>query len=290
MARIPMVEEIKPCVSRRAMLLSLGAAALPALARSGNVEVGVCGSIDDFTKADQWGFDYFEPAAAAIAALNDQEFADFRRRVMASRLRCTSFNSLIRTLQVVGPGAHPDAVAAYLNSTLDRCRQLGARIVVWGSASSRNVPEGFSRDQAWRQITSFLQRAGDIARSKEIVVAIEPLRRQESNIINSGAEALRLVDEVNHPNVKMIIDYYHLREEKEDPEILHQAREQIVHLHFANPRGRRWPKTPNEDPEYGRFFELLKRIDYRGGISIEGQGTFDEDAAASLEFFRGELS
>ena len=277
-------------LSRRAVLLSLGAAALPAVAKTGGVEIGVCGSIDDFAKADQWGFDYFEPAAAAIAALNDQEFADFRRRVFASRLRCTSFNSLIRTLQVVGPSANPDAVTAYLGYTLDRCRQLGARIVVWGSASSRNVPEGFSRDQAWRQIASFLRNAGNLARPMDIVVAIEPLRKQESNIINTGAEALRLVREVNHPNVKMIIDYYHLRQEREDPDIVRQASDQIVHLHFANPTGRRWPKTPDEDPVYARFFELLKRIDYRGGISIVGQGTFDEDAAASLAFFRKELS
>ncbi len=277
-------------LSRRAVLLSLGAAALPAVAKTGGVEIGVCGSIDDFKKADQWGFDYFEPAAAAIAALNDQEFADLRRRVFASRLRCMSFNILIPTLQVVGPRANPEAVTAYLSCTLDRCRQLGARIMVWGSASSRNVPEGFSRDQAWRQITSFLRNAGNLARPMDLVVAIEPLRKQESNIINTGAEALRLVREVNHPNVKRILDYYHLRQEQEDPDIVRQASAQIVHLHFANPTGRRWPKTPDEDPVYARFFELLKRIDYRGGISIEGQGTFDEDAAASLAFFRKELS
>ena len=285
-----MAKEMQSGLSRRALLLSLGAAALPASAKTGNVEVGVCGSLDDFAKADRWGFDYFEPPAAATAALNDGDFADFRRRVLASRMRCKSFNGLIRTLQVVGPAANPEAVTAYLTSTLDRCRQLGARIVVWGSASSRNVPEGFSRDQAWGQITSFLRRAGDVARPLDIVVAIEPLRRQESNIINTGAEALRLVREVNHLNVKMIIDYYHLRQEKEDPEIVRQAGGQIVHLHFANPNGRRWPRTPDEDPEYGRFFELLKRIDYHGGISIEGQGTFDEDAAASLAFFREQLS
>jgi len=260
------------------------------LAKSGNVEVGVCGTLEDFAKADQWGFDYFEPSAAAIAALNYQDFEEFRRQVLASRLRCKSFNSLIRTLQVVGPKADLDAVTAYLNSTLDRCRRLGAAIVVWGSASSRNVPEGFPRDRAWKQITTFLRRAGEIAQAKDILVAIEPLRKQESNIINSGGEALQLLRDVNHPNVKMIIDYYHLREEQEDPEILRRAGHEIVHLHFANPSGRRWPKMLNEDPEYVRFFELLKWVDYRGGISIEGKGTFEDDAAASLKFFRQVLS
>lgn len=277
-------------LSRRTLLLSAGAAALAAPVQAKQVEVGVCGSIDEFAKASQYGFDYFEPAAAAVAAMNDQAFASFRERVLASNLRCKSFNSFIRTLRVVGPDVSQDALTSYVDSTLDRCRQLGAGIVVWGSASSRNVPEGYSREQAWQQIKTFLQRAGDIARSKNIVLAIEPLRRQESNIINSGAEALRLVHEVHHPHVKMIIDYYHLREEKEDPEILRTARDQIVHLHFANPNGRVWPKHTDEDPEYGRFFALVKQTNFRGGISIEGKGTFEEDAPASLAFFRKELS
>jgi sugar phosphate isomerase/epimerase len=277
-------------LSRRALLLSLGAAALPAPAKTGQVEIGVCGSVDDFAKAEQYGFDYFEPAAAAVAALSDPAFADFEKRVTKSKLRCECFNSFIRSLQVVGPAVNREALTAYMNTTLDRCRALGGTIIVWGSASSRNVPEGYSRDQAWQQIKTFLGIAGDLAKSRKIVIAIEPLRKQESNIINSGAEALRLVREVNHPNVEMIIDYYHLQQEKEDPEILVQARDSIVHLHFANPNGRVWPKKADEDPGYGKFFELVKKSGFRGGLSIEGRGTFEEDAAASLEFFRKELA
>ena len=270
------------------LLVGLGSA-VPALSKIGGVEIGVCGPNEDFGKAEKWGFDYFEPAALAIAALSEPAFAKFRETVLASRLRCRSFNSLIRSMRVVGPDADLEAVSAYLDTTLDRCRQLGGRIIVWGSAQSRNIPEGRSRDQTWREIKLFLQRAGDIAKTKDLVIAIEPLRKQESNIINSGADALRLVDEVNHPSVKMIIDYYHLRSENEDPAILLQARDQIVHLHFANPNGRRWPRSPDEDSEYGRFFELVRRIGYRGGLSIEGRGTLEEDGAASLAFFRSQL-
>jgi D-psicose/D-tagatose/L-ribulose 3-epimerase len=190
---------------------------------------------------------------------------------------------------VVGPEANLEAVGNYLESTLERCRQLGAKVAVWGSASSRNVPEGYSRDKAWSEIKTFLARAGEIARSKQIAIGIEPLRKQESNIINTGGEALRLVREVNHPNVKMIIDYYHLRVENEDPEIVREAREHIVHLHFANPEGRRWPKLASEDAEYGRFFRIVKEVGYAGGLSIEGNGTFEADADGSLKFFKEEL-
>jgi len=54
-----------------------------------------------------------------------------------------------------------------------------------------------------------------------------------------------------------------------------------VHLHFAILNGRVWPKSVDEDSEYRRFFDLVKKTGYRGGLSIEGKGTFDEDAAAS---------
>jgi len=98
------------------------------------------------------------------------------------------------------------------------------------------------------------------------------------------------VREVNHSNVKMIVDFYHLRQENEDPDIIRLAQKEIVHLHFANPEGRRWPHSASEDPQYSRFFSLIKEIGYQGGLSIEGNGTFENDAAASLAFFKEMLA
>jgi D-psicose/D-tagatose/L-ribulose 3-epimerase len=279
-------------ISRRNFLITLGAAALAAraMARTGSVEVGVCAKSADLENAVHYGFDYLEPSLAEISEMDDIKFAAFKARVLASPIRCESFNSFIRTLRVVGHDVDHAALQVYLERSLERASQLGGSVVVWGSAGSRNVPPGYSRERAWEQMKDFLRRAGGIAKSKGIVIAIEPLRKKESNIINTGAEALRLVRETGHPNVKMIIDYYHLREENEDPQIVWDARKEIVHFHFANPTGRLWPKDAGEDPLYGRFFALLKRIHFRGGISIEGRGTFASDAAASVEFFRRELA
>jgi len=128
--------------------------------------------------------------------------------------------------------------------------------------------------------------AGDVARHHDLVVAIEPLRRQESNILNTGGEALEMVRAAKHANVRMIIDYYHLREENEDPKVLETGQREIVHLHFANPHGRVWPHDLNEDDHYIDFFRYLKKIGYSGGISVEGKGTFENDGAASRAFFR----
>jgi len=283
------------------MLLGAGAAAAAAAAGfaqsaqdarapGSQVQIGVCAPPRDLEKAQSYGFDYLEPPAAALAAMSAADFQAFKAQVFASRLRCTSFNSFIRKLRVVGADVNTSEMQSYLDLCLPRCREVGGEIVVWGSAGSRNVPDGFPRARAWEQIKTFLRLAGDAARPQGLVIAIEPLRHQESNIINTAAEALQLVDELHHPNVRMIVDYYHMRVENEDPGIIWKGRHEIVHFHFANPQGRRWPRSPSEDPEYGRFFEIVKKMRFRGGISIEGNGSFEQDARASLEFFHQELA
>jgi sugar phosphate isomerase/epimerase len=278
--------------TRRTFLAGIAAAALcpPAWSRIGKISIGVCSH--DVAGAVKYGFDYIEPAAAEIAAMTQEQFAAFSHAVLASPIRCDSFNSLIRRpdLKVVGDAVPVAALREYLELCLPRCRSLGASVVVWGSAGSRNVPEGFPRERAWDQIAEFLRMAGEIALRHKVVIAIEPLRKQESNILNTGAETLQMVRKVKHPAIKMIIDYYHLRVENEDPHIVETARKEIVHLHFANPHGRLWPHDLAEDDHYTEFFRYLKKIHYAGGISIEGRGSFEKDAAASLEFFRRALA
>ena len=279
-------------VTRRTFLAGAAAAFVcpAAFGRAHQVKVGVC--TRDVAGAAKYGFDYIEPAAAEIAAMSQDQFRQFSDTVLASPLRCYAFNSFIRRpdLKVVGPEVPTTALKEYLEGCLPRCRHLGASIVVWGSAGSRNVPEGFSREQARDQIAAFLKIAGEVARRSKVIVAIEPLRRKESNILNTGAEALEMVRRVKHPNIKMIIDYFHLREENEDPRIVEIARREIVHLHFANPHGRVWPHDLPEDDHYAAFFRYLKKTGYSGGISIEGQGSFEKDGKASREFFRQALA
>jgi D-psicose/D-tagatose/L-ribulose 3-epimerase len=278
-------------ITRRTFLAGLAASPLYLRLResASQIKVGVCSR--DLAGAAKYGFDYIEPAAADIAAMSDDDFRGYAAEVLASPLRCHSFNSLVRRpdLKVVGDQVPLSALNEYLEQCLARCRRLGASVVVWGSAGSRNVPDGFSRQRAWEQIADFLRMAGDIARRHDLVVAIEPLRHQESNILNSGAEALEMVRTVKHPNVRMIIDYFHLREENEDPGILEVARREIVHLHFANPHGRLWPHDLGEDEHYGAFFQYLKKTGYSRGISVEGRGSFEKDGAASVAFFRNAM-
>jgi D-psicose/D-tagatose/L-ribulose 3-epimerase len=287
-------------ISRRTFLSAITVGALwqrPSASRSqtaspaaAKLRYGVC--TNDVAGAVKYGFDYIEPSAADIAGMSEDKFREYADQVLSSPIRCEAFNSFIRRpeLVVLGNDVPVAALNDYMEACLARCRKLGASIVVWGSAGSRKVPDGFSRERARQQIAEFLRTAGDIARRYEIVIAIEPLRRQESNILNSGAESLEMVQMVQHPNVRMIIDYYHMREENEDPRIVETAKDEIVHLHFANPQGRVWPHNLSEDAPYRSFFRYIKNVDYAKRISIEGRGSFDVDAIRSLTFFHEALS
>src|SRR5215471_743984 len=152
-------------ITRRAFLAGAAATSLYMYAfdKSQKVKVGVCSR--DVANAQKYGFDYIEPAAADIAAMSDDQFKQYADTVLASPLRCHAFNSFIRRpdLKVVGEQVPTAALKEYVEMALPRCKRLGADVVVWGSAGSRNVPEGFPRERANDQIAEFLGMAGDIA-------------------------------------------------------------------------------------------------------------------------------
>ncbi len=270
--------------------LATGVSRLMATATPG-IQIGCCVKLAQLPAVISAGFTYIEPGAADLAELTPEQFQAAKEQVLASPIRCEAFNSFIRRkdLVVVGPSVNLPAVKEYVDSTLERCRQLGASIVVWGSAGSRNVPAGFSRERASEQIAVFLEAIAPIAARHHIVVSLEPLNRKESNILNTGGETLKMVKRVNRPSIQMIIDYYHLRMENEPVSILEEGRGHINHLHFARPAGRLWPVSPTGDPLYGEFFATLKRLHWTGGISVEGKGSPAANGRQAVAFFKEEL-
>ena len=85
-------------------------------------------------------------------------------------------------------------------------------------------------------------------------------------IVDAGS--FELVNAVNDPNFQLMIDFYHLASEREDPAIVLTAREHLRHLHMANPQGRVFPLAWDEY-DYAPFFASLRRIGYDKRISIE---------------------
>ena len=257
----------------------------------GKIAVGVCLDASRFAAARAAGFDYVEVGASRVAALGDEEFEQLAVDSARLRIPVAAANGFIpATIRLTGPGIDTAAQEAYVAKTLQRLKRLGVSKVVFGSGAARRVPEGFPKEQAFTQLVNFCRRIAPIARENGITIAIEPLRRQETNIVNTAKEGLALVKAVDRPEIKLLVDYYHLSEEGESPDVLLDAGAAIVHIHVANPKGRVYPLSADES-DYARFFRNLCAIGYAGGVSIEGSTEdFDHEAPRAIAMLRAGLS
>jgi D-psicose/D-tagatose/L-ribulose 3-epimerase len=233
------------------------------------VQVGLCTPLNGIEAARNAGFDYLELGTSEISALSDADYEAALAHVKQVGLPVPVTNLFLpATLKVTGPEINREEQDRYVRKAFARLERLGTGIVVFGSGGARRVPDGFSKDDALKQLVEFGRRTADEAQKHNITIAVEPLRRQETNIINSAAEGLELVNAINHPNFQLMIDFYHLASEREDPAIVTRAREHLRHLHMANPQGRVFPLAW-EEYEYAPFFANLRAIGYNRRISVE---------------------
>jgi D-psicose/D-tagatose/L-ribulose 3-epimerase len=237
--------------------------------QSRRVEVGYCTPLANLEAAKAAGFDYVELGTSEIAGLSDAEFEQAVARIRRVGLAVPAANLFLpAALKVTGPDIDRDQQMAYVRKAFSRLAQIGTATVVFGSGGARAVPDGFSKDQAFEQLVDFGRRIAPEARARGITVAVEPLRTQETNIINSAAEGLALVNAIDDPNFQLMVDFYHLASVKEDPAIIVRARDHIRHLHMANPQGRVFPRAMDEY-DYAPFFAALQTIGYDKRISVE---------------------
>jgi len=236
-------------------------------------------------EAARLGFDYLELSLRDIMSLPEADRRDLRARLDHAGLPCEACNNFFPAhIRLTGPQADLRAALEYGRRALERAAGLGARVVVFGSSGARNVPEGYDMDSARDQLAGLLAALGPHAAALGVVIAVEPLRRQESNIINRLDEALRLVEELGHSSVGVLVDSYHLEAEAENSAVIALAGAAVRHVHVAEGKGRRFPSSPGG---LGPLFAELKRIGYDGRCSIEAYTEdFSTDARRALGFLK----
>ena len=253
--------------------ISLALLATPGGQPPAKVKVGYCTGLKNLEAAKAAGFEYVELGATEIAALSDADFDAAAARIKTLGIATPAANLFLPgTLKVTGPQIDPEQQMAHVRKALTRLARLGTEVVVFGSGGARRVPDGFAKEEAFKQLVDFGRRAAREARANGITIAIEPLRKQETNIINTAAEGLELVNAIADPNFQLMIDFYHLASEQEDPSIVLRAKDHIRHLHMANPAGRVFPQKW-EEFDYAPFFANLRAIGYDKRISVEGNTT-----------------
>jgi sugar phosphate isomerase/epimerase len=232
------------------------------------MQFGWCGSFELADDAARAGLDYLE---LQVGPLNLEDDA-------ASVLYPGGF-------RVVGPDVDDDRNRSYMARVVELLSRAGASVVVFGSGRARDVPEGFSRMLAMKQLRHMLGWCADLLMGTGITLAIEPLNTKETNIITSVAEAVALAGEVNRPPISALADFYHMDEEHDPLTEAWRLAKSLAHVHVAD-TGRLNPGTGQYN--YGQFFTALKVGGYRGMISAECSIVGDRVAAMtrSVKFMR----
>ena len=177
---------------------------------------------------------------------------------------------------VIGPGrdllvaGEAEEGVRYLRSCIDVAQSLGSPTVAGPFYSAvgrcwRSTPEERARDVA--QVAATLRGLGEYAADRGVMLGVETLNRFETSFLNTTAQAIELIERVDHPSVGLALDVFHLGiEEKHVGDALRAAGRRLVHLQVAeNDRG-----TPGTGSlPWHDVAKALQEIEYTGRVVIE---------------------
>ena len=230
-------------------------------------------------------------AKVAVVAPEEPEsvFERVRQTLAETSLVPECFSSFVPPhLPLVGDRRDRGRIEAYVAVSARRVAALGGEIIVFGSGQARTFPPGVAREKAEEELLEFLHLSADHARDKGIRIAIEPLARPESNVVNTLAEAVALAERVNRPEVGVLVDFYHLDEEKEPLDHIPRAGKRLIHVHVAD-TGRLYPGSGNYD--YPGFWRALRGAGYGGRVTIEcNWRDFPAELGPAVEFLRKSIA
>ncbi len=166
----------------------------------------------------------------------------------------------------------------FVRDIIDAAGPLGASAII-GSMQGRWT-DGVEREQALAWLAEALSDLGRHASQYSVPLLYEPLNRYETNLINTAADGVRLVESGGIQNVKLLCDLFHMNIEEQDlPAAVRSAAGHVGHIHFVD-SNRRPAGCGHID--YAPVAEALRAIDYRGYLSAEALPYPDSDEAARL--------
>jgi sugar phosphate isomerase/epimerase len=237
--------------------------------------LGITAKLERAAELKGLGADFIVESVAdfLVPLASDAEFAANRARAKAAPLRIRGCNSFMRdpSLICVGPKADHARVLGYSATAFARLQQLGGEYTVFGSNTARRIPEGWSKAQADEQFIALLKAMAPLAKQHDITVAVEMQRRQECNYLNYIDEVVNVVAPVNHPNIRVLADLFHMRVMGDTPQKLADAMRWVAIVELAEREQRTLPGVAGDD--FRPFFEVLARHGFHGPADIEGDGS-----------------
>jgi sugar phosphate isomerase/epimerase len=228
-----------------------------------------------FATARECGYTGIEIAPFTLAAdayaITPRQRDEIRRLAERHHLAVVGLHWLLAKTE----GYHltsPDAAvrrrtADYLGELARLCRDLGGRILVFGSPQQRNLLPGVERAKAMDYAAEVFRAAMPVIADCGVTLAVEPLGPAEGDFLNTAAEAMELIGRIDSPHCRLHLDCKAMSSEAAPvADVIRQFAPDMVHFH-ANDPNRQGPGFG--DLDFVPIFEALLDVGYDGWVSVE---------------------
>ncbi|MFE7709997.1 sugar phosphate isomerase/epimerase family protein [Streptomyces sp. NPDC057486] len=184
----------------------------------------------------------------------------------------------------------PQTVAVtqdYLRRCVDAAHALSAPTVagpVYTAVGRTWRMDRIERAAAYAELRENLAPVVDHARAAGVRIAVEPLNRYETSLLNTVGQTLDALAGLPEDTIGLALDTYHQNiEERSLPDAVRRAAGRIVHVQVcANDRG-----TPGADSlDWPGFLTALTTSGYRGPLCIESFTAHNDAIAIAASVWR----
>ena len=190
-------------------------------------------SLGLIAKAGKLGFDSFEIALEDPTHVNADKVRDALKSANLRPIVCGAFGPS-RDLTHEDPAFRTESLN-YIRDAVNFCGAIGAKVMCGPMYSAvgkrRHVPPD-QKKREWDLAVSGLKQAAKIAAEQGVTLAIEPLNRFETDLVNTAEQCVKLVKDVGHDAVRIHLDTFHMNiEENSIYEAVKLAGKSLAHIH-----------------------------------------------------------
>lgn len=165
---------------------------------------------------------------------------------------------------------HPEIAArgeAVLHDALRFTAAIGARYLGGVVHSALGKYDRPLSEQARDGLVTRLRRVAAAAAMEAVTIGLKVVNRYESNVLNTAADALSLIEDIGEPNVVVHLDTFHMNIEETDLETpVLGCGDRLGYVHVGEShRGLLGTGTI----DFGPLFAALRRVGYGGTIAFE---------------------
>jgi len=169
--------------------------------------------------------------------------------------------------------------------TIEAAAETGARLIAGPSyAPVGHLPGRRRTYDEWKWGVEFHQQIAPLLEKEGIDLAVEPLNRFETYFLNTAEDAVHFVEEINSPNIGILLDTFHANvEEKQLAAAYRRCGQHLKHVHTCeNDRG--IPGSGHID--WDGVFQALRDVNYDGWLTIESFNSTIPELSAATAIWR----